>query len=84
MPNTNGTWFTRLAMGLAVAGVAGAVGVYAQVRTNTSDLEDAKEVRKEVRGDIKQIHRDIGNIRASQAGTESKVDAIYDVIVKDK
>lgn len=84
MSNANGTWFIRSAMGLAVAGIIGAVGVYAQVRSNTNDLESAKEVRKETRGDIKAITRDISDIRESQAGTQSKVDAIYDVIVKDK
>ena len=84
MANANGAWVFRLAMGLAAAAILGGVGVYAQVRDNTSDLKTAKEVHKETRQELKQITSDVGAIRESMARQEGKQDAIYDAIVKDK
>lgn len=74
----------QVAVTLAITGILGAVGVYAQVRENTGDIEDAKEVHREINEELKEISRNQADIRESVAGVESKVDSIYDVIVKDQ
>jgi hypothetical protein len=80
----NGNWVIKLALGLATAGVLGAIGTYAQVRDNTSDIVDAKEMRKETRNELKEIRKAISANATAAATTRVKVDAIYNAVVKKK
>ena len=82
--NAANGFISKVAAGLAVAAIIGGATVYAQVRDNTSDLEKAERVHKEIRDDLKEISGNQADIRESVAKQSGKVDAIYDVIVKDQ
>ncbi len=83
MADRNG-WITRLAVGLALVAITGGVGVYAQVRSNTDKIQKAEKERDEARRDLKEINGKLGDVREDVAAQSSKIDSIYDVIVKGR
>ena len=80
----NGTWMVRGALILATAGILGAVGTYAQVRDNTSDLKKVEVERQETKVELEEIKRAVNANATTAAVTQAKVEAIYDVVVKDQ